>query len=109
VKRSHWVVPSWRDLAPNSAFLAELFYLDPEARSSPRPLQEEATFQVIVGGVDTTIPAESALRWEAMRQADERWPLAEDHDSILAAPETATLLGEMLEEAFPDGWWPWPD
>jgi pimeloyl-ACP methyl ester carboxylesterase len=112
LKRSHWVVPSWRDIAPDSRFLADLYYLDPEERSAPRTLPEEVAFNVIVGGADVTIPVESAVRWEVLRQADDRWPLAEDHTSILTAPETATLLGEMLEEAFPDGWWPfreWDD
>jgi pimeloyl-ACP methyl ester carboxylesterase len=108
-KHSHWVVPSWRDVAPASPILAELFYLEPVERASPRTLPEDLTFQLIVAAKDTTIPIESATRWEALRQADARWPLAEDHTSILTAPETAILLREMLEAEFPEGWWPWDD
>jgi hypothetical protein len=36
-----------------------------------------------------------------MREADQRWPLDEDHTSILRAERTSVLLAEMLAAAFP--------
>lgn len=94
--RSPFVVPSWRDMAPGSEYLAELFFEDPAARTKRRHLPDPLTFHLLFGVEDQTIPVPSAIRWEALRDADQRWPLPYDHTSILKSPEAAQLLREVL-------------
>jgi len=49
---------------------------------------------------DETIPLTSAIHWDALRNAAERWPLPYDHTAILRSPETSQLPGEVLESHF---------
>jgi len=97
VERSPLVVPSWRDVAPKSEFLRALFFEDPETRTTPRPLPDQVDYQLIFGVEDRTISLASAARWEAMRDAEDRWPLVYDHTKILESPELLELLGEILD------------
>jgi pimeloyl-ACP methyl ester carboxylesterase len=101
VQRSPIVVPSWRDVASNSEFIREIFFLDPESMTTRRHLPEQVSFHLLFGVEDRTIAARSASRWEALRDAEERWPLAYDHKAILSSPEAATLLGEILTREVP--------
>jgi pimeloyl-ACP methyl ester carboxylesterase len=96
VEQSPVVVRSWRDVAPDSEFLRDLFFEDPEAQTTPRPLPRAVSHQLVFGVEDRTISLASAARWEALRDADDRWPLAYDHTQILQSPELFTLLGEIL-------------
>ena len=96
VEQSPIVVPSWRDVAPDSEFLRALFFEDPEAQTKRRPLPDQVNYQLIFGVEDHTINLASAVRWEALRDADARWPLAYDHTKILQSPELFTLLREIL-------------
>lgn len=91
------VVPSWRDIATDSAFLEELFYTDYPSMHVRRRLPPEISFYLVFGVDDTTIRLSSAVRWEAIRDAKERWPLAYDHTRILQSSELATLLREILK------------
>jgi pimeloyl-ACP methyl ester carboxylesterase len=100
VQRSPVVVPSWRDVAPGSDFLRDLFFSDPEG-SVRRHLPEDLSHHLLFGLEDRTIPSLSLARWEALRDADERWPLASDHTGILKSPEAARLLGEILGRELP--------
>lgn len=97
LERSPFVVPSWRDVEPDSRFLAELFFRDPDQRTTPRHLPEHVAFYLIFGVEDQTIPVASEIRWEAVRDARERWPLAYDHTGILESVETSRLLNEILD------------
>ena len=96
VKHSPIVVPSWHDVAEDSEFLRGMFFEDPEAQTIRRPLPDQVAYQLIFGVEDTTISLASAVRWEALRDADARWPLAYDHTKILQSPELFTLLREIL-------------
>jgi pimeloyl-ACP methyl ester carboxylesterase len=101
VERSPYVVPSWTDIAPDSEFLARLFYQDPDTRTRRRHLPAQVHHHLLFGVEDSTIGLPSAVRWEALREAETRWPLPYDHTKILGSPEAATLLGEILDRAFP--------
>jgi len=95
VEQSPIVVRSWRDIAPDSEFLRGLFFEDPEAQTR-RPLPDQVNHQLIFGVEDQTISLASAVRWEALRDAEDRWPLAYDHTKILQSPELFTLIEEIL-------------
>ncbi len=96
VEKSPIVVRSWRDVASNSEFLRALFFEDPEAQTRRRHLPDQVAYHLIFGVEDTTISPASAVRWEALRDAEGRWPLAYDHTKILQSPELFTLLREIL-------------
>ncbi len=100
-RSSPFVIPSWRNIAPGSDFLAGLFFEDPAERRVRRPLPEEVNFYLLFGVGDETIPVSSAIRWEALRDARARWPLPYDHTGILRSPEAAELIGEILASEFP--------
>jgi pimeloyl-ACP methyl ester carboxylesterase len=100
VSKSPFVVPSWRDIGPESEFLSKLFFEDPAERTQRRELPEEVDFYLLFGVEDETIPVPSAIRWEAQRDAKRRWALAYDHTGILRSPEASKLLNEILEQEF---------
>lgn len=102
VARSPIVVPSWRDIATDSEFLDDIFFVRSEKGSEPRPLPRGLAFHLLFGVRDRTISLASAARWEAVREAADRWPLAYDHVDILSSPEARTLLGEILERELGD-------
>ena len=91
IARSPLVVPSWHDVAPNGEFIETLF---------AEPLPEEVDFHMLVGMTDGIVAAPSALRWEALREAGQRWPLPFGHTDILDSPHTAHLVGELLDGTF---------
>jgi pimeloyl-ACP methyl ester carboxylesterase len=97
VDSSPFVVPSWRDLTPKSPFLTGLFFTEPgvERRRLPGELQYHLLFSV----GDQTVPLTSLIRWEALREAEERWPLPYGHADVLASPEASRLLNEVLDRA----------
>ena len=98
VENSPIVVPSWRDVAAESGFLEALFFTGPDG--TRRRLGDSVDVALIFATKDTTIGPETSIRWEAVRDATVRWPLPYDHVSVLDAPETGLLLGEMLDRAF---------
>jgi pimeloyl-ACP methyl ester carboxylesterase len=101
VGRSPFVIPSWRDVEPKSEFIAELFFEDPERRTIRRHLPDQVAFYLIFGVVDKTIPVSSEVRWEAVHDARERWPLVYDHTAILKSTEASQLLNEILDRELP--------
>jgi len=101
VEKSPYVVPSWRDVAPRSDFMAQLFFSDPDTNALPRHLPEQVAFYMMFGVADETVPAPSLIRWETLRDARERWPLPYGHTAILRSPEASQLLGEILARELP--------
>jgi hypothetical protein len=49
---------------------------------------------------DQTIPLASAIRWEAVREARDRWPLPYGHVDVLESREAADLLNEALARTY---------
>ena len=45
---------------------------------------------------DRTIAVPSAIRWQVVREAKNRWPLPYGHVEILDSPEASLLLNEIL-------------
>jgi pimeloyl-ACP methyl ester carboxylesterase len=97
VERSPVVIDSWRDVAAGSEFLRTLFFED-EGSTIHRELPEAARYYLLFGVQDETISVPSAIRWQVVREARDRWPLAYGHVDILASPEASLLLREMLAE-----------
>jgi len=94
---SPFVVPSWRDVSPDSPFLNGLFF-EGAPGGKRRRLPPHVSFHLLFSVGDETIPLTSAIRWEALREARGRWPLPYGHADVLKSPEAAQLLTEILEE-----------
>lgn len=98
------VMPAWRDLAPNSEFIAKLFtdrFTGHEDDFSRPPHQ--LIFGYRVSGIinkkssDGVISLDSQLRDRAQQQADRIYGLNEDHVSILANDNLAKALHEFWQ------------
>jgi pimeloyl-ACP methyl ester carboxylesterase len=90
------VVPSWIDVATDSEFIRAMFFEDPANPTSRRRLPDSVSHYLLFGVEDETVSLGSAIRWEALRDAEGRWPLPYGHGQILHSPEASTLLGEIL-------------
>jgi pimeloyl-ACP methyl ester carboxylesterase len=110
VGRSPITLPaSFTDVATNSEFLANLFYLDPETREEPRPLPEGVGHHMLFGfqrksaslgeSSDKVVSVASQLAPEAQKQAASIFGIDADHTAILRAPETSERLNAILAEA----------
>jgi len=107
VDRSPVVVSSWRDVAPDSAFINEMFYENPETWEQPRPLPGHLDFHLLFGfkrssrslgrSSDGVVTVASQLRPGAQRQADTVRGFDQDHAGILRAADTAGWLNQLLE------------
>jgi pimeloyl-ACP methyl ester carboxylesterase len=97
VERSPVVIDSWRDVAAGSDFIQTLFFAGPE-RKQPRQLPGSIAYHLVFGVKDETISVPSAIPWQVVREAKDRWPLPYGHVDILASPEASLLLNEMLVE-----------
>jgi Lecithin:cholesterol acyltransferase len=96
VEKSPVVIDSWRDVAAGSEFIHAIFYQDPDSKL-PRDLPESISYHLIFGVEDQTIAVPSAIRWQVVREAENRWPLPYGHVDILDSPEASLLLNEILE------------
>jgi hypothetical protein len=74
VEKSPVVIDSWRDVAAGSDFLRAIFFQDSAAKV-PRDLPEGISYHLIFGVEDHTIAVPSAIRWQVVREAKNRWPL----------------------------------
>ena len=103
------VVRSWYDMAPDSRFLREIFYQDPDTvqrrRTFPRSLAHHLLFAFNRNSAsfgasdDRVVTVASQLRAEAQREAFRVYGFDLTHTSILEAPEVAHLLNEILASA----------
>ena len=95
VERSPVVIDSWRDVAEGSQFLQTIFF-EGEGAKQPRHLPDSIAYHLIFGVKDETISVPSAIRWQVVREARDRWPLPYGHVDILSSPEASQLLNEIL-------------
>ena len=103
------VVRSWYDMAPDSRYLRDIFYQDPDTvqrrRTFPRSLAHHLLFAFnrhsasFGASDDQVVTVASQLRAEAQREAYRLYGFDLTHTSILEAPEVAHLLNEILASA----------
>lgn len=111
VKYAPAVIRSWRDVAPNSDFLRQIFYeTDPKTRQvRRRPLPEHMSHHLLFGfkrndllpGVsgDAVITLASQLRWEAQQDAERIYGFDCSHTGIITSPDVSELLNRILAHA----------
>jgi pimeloyl-ACP methyl ester carboxylesterase len=103
------VVRSWYDMAPDSRYVREIFYQDPDTlqrrRTFPRSLAHHLLFAFNRNSAsfgasdDRVVTVASQLRAEAQREASRLYGFDLTHTSMLEAPEVAHLLNEILASA----------
>jgi pimeloyl-ACP methyl ester carboxylesterase len=103
------VVRSWYDMAPDSRYLREIFYQDPDTlqrqRTFPRSLAHHLLFAFSRNSAsfgasdDRVVTVASQLRAEAQREASRLYGFDLTHTSMLEAPEVAHVLNEILASA----------
>ncbi len=107
VERAPAVVDSWRDLAPGSQFLTELFSQGNGAEAAAKDLPDDVTHHLLFAfrrdpssfgpSDDETITVDSQLRWEAQEDAGHRvYGFDETHVGVLKSEEVARLIKEIL-------------
>jgi len=99
VKYAPAVVPSWRDMAPHSAFLAQLY---------SRPLPPEIPFYLLFSysgrsGImnennDGAVTLESQLDYRVQRKAQKIYGFDEDHVNVLFSEDMAAIFNAILME-----------
>ena len=95
-------VNSWKDLAPGSRFLTELFYVNDNPQASRRKLPEDISKHLLFSFIDNeagdgTVSLASELRSEAQEEANRLYGFQKSHMNILNAPETAKVVNRLLE------------
>ena len=107
VERAPAVVDSWRDLAPGSQFLTELFSTGSGDKAAERDLPDDVAHHLIFAfrrnpstfgpSDDRTVTVDSQLRWEAQEDAGHRiYGFDETHVGVLKSEEVASLIKEIL-------------
>jgi pimeloyl-ACP methyl ester carboxylesterase len=104
VRHSPFVIPSWKDMAPKSAFLGAL---------RTRPLRPDVAYHLFFGyrggetilmreNSDEAVTLKSMLDRPAQEEAVRIHGFFEDHDSILKSGEVAATLNRLLADAAAD-------
>lgn len=107
VRNAPVVVHSWRDLAPGSQFLTEMFFTGNGGTATPRHLPLDLTHHLIFAfkrnprsfgeSDDETVTVDSQMRWEAQEDAGHRvYGFNETHTGILKSGEVSRLINEIL-------------
>jgi pimeloyl-ACP methyl ester carboxylesterase len=96
VRNSPVVMPMWRSMAPDSAFLADLF-----AHPLPAPHYLLFSYQgrsFLLGDVasDGVVPVSSELPFRVQEQARKVYGFDHSHVGILHAPEVSALVNALL-------------
>jgi hypothetical protein len=96
-------------MAPDSRYLREIFYQDPDTlqrrRTFPRSLTHHLLFAFNRNSAsfgasdDRVVTVASQLRAEAQRDASRLYGFDLTHTSMLEAPEVAHVLNEILASA----------
>ena len=94
------VIPMWRDIAPGSPFLVDLFRT-PLPRQCPYYLlfSYSGHSAFVSGANDGTVALSSELALPAQLAATKVYGFDENHDSILTSAETSATLNALLASA----------
>ncbi|VXB17063.1 Alpha/beta hydrolase [Pseudomonas sp. 8AS] len=98
LKQAPVIVPTWRDLAPGSAYLQALF-----AKPLPAHVRQwllvsySGNSRLLTQPNDGVVPLASQLRGAAQDEAEHLFLLAEDHTSILHSERSQALLERALD------------
>lgn len=108
VERAPAVVHSWRDIAPGSAFLTEMFHADGEPGESLKQLPEGVKHHLVFAfkrnrnsfgeSDDRTVTVASQVRWEAQQDADRLYGFDETHVGVLQSEQLSKLLNAILAD-----------
>ena len=103
------VVPSWRDMAPDSPFLTGLFYADSQNVRVRRLVPGHVTCYLVFtylrnshapgASGDGVVTVASELRPEAQDEATRIFGFDEDHTSVLSSPQVAATLNGLFARA----------
>jgi len=106
VERAPAVVESWRDMAPGSPFLTELFFEDGAAKKTRKHLPPDTDHHLIFAfqrnprsfgeSDDRTVTVDSQVRWEAQQDAYRLRGFNETHVGVLKAKDVSRLINEIL-------------
>jgi pimeloyl-ACP methyl ester carboxylesterase len=109
VKYAPAVVRSWYDMAPNSQYVRELFYEDPETLQKRRILPQSVAFHMLITfnrnsrslgeSDDRVVTVASQLRTEAQQEARRIYGFDLTHTGVLQDHAVAKLLNEILAGA----------
>jgi pimeloyl-ACP methyl ester carboxylesterase len=109
VKHAPAVVRSWYDMAPDSQYLREIFYQDPDTRQGRRTFPRSLAHHMLItynrnsasfgASDDRVVTVASQLRIEAQREAHRLYGFDLTHTGILEDPEVAHVLNEILAGA----------
>ncbi len=101
--------PSFRDVAPGSAFIEGLFFEDPGTRRGRRRLPPEVSYHLVYGfrraesslgpSADGVVQLSSGARLEAQEEARSQRAFDYGHAEILRSPELVAHLGALLARA----------
>jgi pimeloyl-ACP methyl ester carboxylesterase len=103
------VVRSWFDMAPDSRYLRELFYQDPDTPDKHRRLPPSVAFHMLITfnrnsrsfgeSGDRVVTVASQMRTEVQREARRIYGFDLTHTGVLEDDEVAKLLNEILAGA----------
>jgi pimeloyl-ACP methyl ester carboxylesterase len=109
VKHAPVVVGVWNDMAPNSAYLTDLFFQERGGAQVHRPLPAGVQHHLLFGYkrsgtavgecTDSTVTLASELYPGAQEDASRLYGFDETHMGILDSVETSRLVNRLLDEA----------
>lgn len=93
---------SWKDLAPGSRFLTELFYVTDNQGTTRRKLPDSLSNHLFFSFIeseagDGTVSLASELIPEAQEEADRLYGYQRSHRDILNTRETAIMVNRLLD------------
>jgi len=98
IKMAPTVIPAWKDLAPGSPFLSQLFDTNfPDSVTFNLLFAFQRGRLVAVENSDGVITLSSQLRKQAQQQADFVYGFNQSHTSVLADPEFFEVLNRRIE------------
>lgn len=108
VKRAPAAIWVWYDIAPGSAYLRNLFYLDPARMTRHRPLPSGTAYHLLFGfkrdnrsrgdSDDQGVSVASQLDPDAQADAVRLYGFDASHEGILETPEVSRLVNRLLAE-----------